>query len=163
MEPLEPMILHEWLWDSLQSRTNTDKDLQTLSEPLKEYVSVWSVRNYIGNGGIDAPLLSVPNLLPYAKKGYLAINCPVAAEAVSRLIDAMKFVLDVNEHIIEKADLSTLIYELTEENSEKMDNIITPGGLEVGFEEFDVPELLAEFVRSNYEYFIDCELPVEPG
>ncbi|MFK8080528.1 MAG: hypothetical protein AB8B97_09600 [Granulosicoccus sp.] len=157
---LDPMTLHEWLWDSLMIKTDTVDDLESLSKPLKEYVSVLSVKNYVDNGGIDAPLHYAPLTLPYAKDGFLAINCPVAAQAVDRMMCAVNYVLEINDTTLEKSDVSMLLYDLADEHDEKLSEILAPNGVEIDYSEFDAPEALAVYVRENYKYFLGCELPI---
>jgi len=157
---LEPEVLHEWLWDALMRLTLEEKELETLSENVKRYVSVWSVRNYVGNGGVYAPLYSCPLLLPYAREGYLAISQSEAAQSIERMLEAVNKARSFSNSQSKKSDISGLLDSLSEKQMELIENIIEPGNQETEYAIFDKPVQLADYVRDNYLEFQSCQVSV---
>jgi len=157
---LETDTLNEYLWDALQNLTDNEEDFDTLSENVKRYVSVGSVRNYVGNGGLVSGFYYCPLLLSSAREGYLIMSQPIAAKLVGRMEEALKMAISFNESKAKETNIRYYLDDLTPQQDQIIYDFLCPNNEVIDWSVFDVPEQLAQFVRDNYDEFLECCAPM---
>jgi len=147
---LEADTLHEIMWDALQYLTSNETDLDTLSENVKRYVSVWSVRNYVGNGGLESAFYYCPLQLSYAREGYSIISQPIAAKLVRRMEEALKMAISFSESDTKRTDICDVLNSLSRQHKGIISEFLEPKNEVIDWSVFETPLPLAKFVRDNY-------------